>query len=78
MTHRWVCQGWLARGFGARKPTEIMLTALDDAAGAGGLSPGMKGRVAEPWDRAATVDGTLWPEEDRVMTAPRKAINREG
>ena len=36
---------WLARGFGARKPTEVMLQALDSAAEAGGLAAGMKVRT---------------------------------
>ena len=67
--------GWLARGFGARKPTKVMLRALDEAAEKGGLLPGLKGRVLEPWERRATVDGTLWPQEDQVGANQEWAVD---
>ena len=53
--------GWLARGFGGEEATRAMLDYLDSAAAAAGLEPGLKGKVEEPWERRALVDGTEWP-----------------
>lgn len=61
--------GWLARGFAGEVPTRALLEFLDDAAATGGLEPGLRGRVAEPWERIATEDGTGWREAERKVAA---------
>lgn len=36
---------------------------------AGGVAPGLKGVVKEPWERAALVDGTNAPTQDTKIRA---------
>jgi hypothetical protein len=61
--------GWIARGFADEVPTRAMLEYLDDAAAAAGLEPGLRGKLAEPYERTAMEDGTGWREVERKATA---------
>ena len=69
----------MARGFGGEEATRAMLDYLDSAAAAAGLEPGLKGKVEEPWERRALVDGTEWPAVEgrtaEVDTGPSTGLS---
>ena len=59
-------KGTLARnGLGERENAERILGYLDGIAVDAGIAPGLAGVVPEPWERAATEDGTWAAEADR-------------
>ena len=73
-------KGTLARsGLGQRLGSSAVLNYLDGVAERGGLAPGLRGVVPEPWERTAIVDGTTAAQLDQANakeTQERLAAHR--
>jgi hypothetical protein len=63
-------KGTVARSaLGEKENSAPLLEWLDQVATEAGLEPGLKGVVAEPWERAALIDGTSAPAKDEELRA---------
>ena len=63
-------KGTLARSaLGEKDHAAPLLAWLDTVAAEAGVAPGLKGVVAEPWERTALVDGTSAPARCVVLAS---------
>ena len=68
-------KGTLSRhALGEKENSAPLLAWLDRIATEAGLQPGLKGVVAEPWERTALVDGTSAPAKDEELRKMTPAL----